>query len=730
MYGHGKSESDGGLPRLLSLPAGSPLDLHNHTTRGHDIRRCNCQGLQSLPAVQNVYPISNTESPPTHTFGVIPPPPCSSTQPSSSSASSVTDSNVHEAVDVDGNISPQGAADPDISTFVIYAPDPISQDPGPITPDDVEVIESCFEDGGLIVSLHRPLRAETWVEDHYDDGIFQIARTSGLGGPVATMLSPGLPALVIFGSILDDRVLDLAKTLAEVSGFAVMVRPVSEDPVSKFAQRDGLDDAPPMTPGSESEEDDEEEDEYRFDLEEEVGDEPGVQVSNPGAFGCPAPHLSGGRGDDSDQEDGPLPWKSKAHRAVVWLKSQTDEEHEYSLGVRTKTKFQVQSEYEDDGWETRPEVIGHVTLTVETPSKILPDRSYSSLGFIAHRESSVIDRDFIDCGFKYPDQTLDQSSKSVALGLNLGYANLHPTVIPGVSYTKTGTKTLELADTKPTPKCLIFHDPGERWNKDGKSYTSYDITTVPRKDPRTGIMHPLKARFAMGINLHRNEDNPKLPRISFITRNQLIFWISDPTLKSRVRGVLVLMTVSRYCEVAMSVLIDPNTKTFIPDIRTPEDLFIQEELDVHLQTDAETNQPIPATDKTTMALSLSMAPIDTQKSRKKSISELFADIRRKVATAKEPVLADLPLQEYISRGWDDTNKTWRPVLWTRLDQDFRATEIKKGSTTPVWKLDWKTQKPDNELNQKAAGIKTDPVRELAESEPGPEGAETVEDVVV
>lgn len=95
--------------------------------------------------------------------------------------------------------------------------------------------------------------------------------------------------------------------------------------------------------------------------------------------------------------------------------------------------------------------------------------------------------------------------------------NLHPTAGGGVTYTKTRAKTVELADNKvceqrhgyaffintfqPTPRCLIIPDPGEHWNKDGKSYISYDITAVPGEDPTTGIKHPLKADFAMGINI-------------------------------------------------------------------------------------------------------------------------------------------------------------------------------------------------------------------------------------
>lgn len=51
---------------------------------------------------------------------------------------------------------------------------------------------------------------------------------------------------------------------------------------------------------------------------------------------------------------------------------------------------------------TQPEVIGRVSLKVETRAKVLPDRSYTSLGFLAHRENSVIDRDL--CVNKAPSR--------------------------------------------------------------------------------------------------------------------------------------------------------------------------------------------------------------------------------------------------------------------------------------------------------------------------------------
>lgn len=55
---------------------------------------------------------------------------------------------------------------------------------------------------------------------------------------MATMLSTDIPALAIFGSAFDNRVLELAKTLSDLSMFPVMVRPVADDPLVKFIEEE------------------------------------------------------------------------------------------------------------------------------------------------------------------------------------------------------------------------------------------------------------------------------------------------------------------------------------------------------------------------------------------------------------------------------------------------------------------------------------------------------------
>ncbi|KAJ7443902.1 hypothetical protein B0H11DRAFT_452370 [Mycena galericulata] len=125
--------------------------------------------------------------------------------------------------------------EPQISTFIIFMPEsPITNDPTAIRPQDIYSLKNHAANGGNFCSTHRSVDAEYWVEQHHDSVLLKSMRSVGLGGPLATMVSPEMPALAIFGSILDDRVLELAQTLSDVSTFAVMVRPIEGNPVPRF----------------------------------------------------------------------------------------------------------------------------------------------------------------------------------------------------------------------------------------------------------------------------------------------------------------------------------------------------------------------------------------------------------------------------------------------------------------------------------------------------------------
>jgi hypothetical protein len=98
----------------------------------------------------------------------------------------------------------------------------------PLTSDDFIRLQRQWK-GGCILSVHDSGLADDWLNHHYEHEYFVQLRANGIGGPVASMLTIDTPALTIFGSI-SARVVEMAGKLAQLSGFPVMIRPVTEEP--------------------------------------------------------------------------------------------------------------------------------------------------------------------------------------------------------------------------------------------------------------------------------------------------------------------------------------------------------------------------------------------------------------------------------------------------------------------------------------------------------------------
>ncbi|KAJ7920012.1 hypothetical protein B0H13DRAFT_2319930 [Mycena leptocephala] len=75
--------------------------------------------------------------------------------------------------------------------------------------------------GGSLMSIHEPAEA-----------------VSGCGGPFAWMLSPEEPALAIFGSYNEPVVVNTAQSLADSSGFPVVIRPACDYPALTLLAHD------------------------------------------------------------------------------------------------------------------------------------------------------------------------------------------------------------------------------------------------------------------------------------------------------------------------------------------------------------------------------------------------------------------------------------------------------------------------------------------------------------
>jgi hypothetical protein len=84
----------------------------------------------------------------------------------------------------------------------------------------------------------------------------------------------------------------------------------------------------------------------------------------------------------------------------------------------------------------------------------------------------------------------------------------------------------------------------------------------------------------------------------------------------------------------------------------------------------------PTTDMTPLtphaANSLAIALFDESKDAvKRNMQELMDKVSALFdRKGRAPELIDLPLHEYVARGWDATNRQWRNTVWPTLDQAF------------------------------------------------------------
>ncbi|KAJ7263764.1 hypothetical protein C8J57DRAFT_1626017 [Mycena rebaudengoi] len=278
--------------------------------------------------------------------------------------------------------------------------------------EDVLLLENHIPSGGSATWIHTSIEAETWVEHNYDTALLKTIRSIGLGGPMATMLSTDIPALAIFGSALDNRVLELAKTLSDLSMFPVMVRPVADDPLVNFIEERGnmAPEASSQSTGgdySDTEEDmisDSESTDTESEDENDYRGESGVLRLRGGFLHR---HRNLNLVDDLDYiAPSGIARPDGSHRARVRLHLRLRENILYDVSICSKNAFKFQTEKAEHPHEltepiTRPQLLSCIDLKVEArPIEVLLDRSYSNLGFVVRRAESIAGQFETDVGDK------------------------------------------------------------------------------------------------------------------------------------------------------------------------------------------------------------------------------------------------------------------------------------------------------------------------------------------
>ncbi|KAJ7775946.1 hypothetical protein DFH07DRAFT_73020 [Mycena maculata] len=252
---------------------------------------------------------------------------------------------------------------------ILYPPklaERLSNDPSAVRCTDTVALNNQLPVGGLLFSVHSPDAALSWLEAHYEDPLLCALRERNFEGPIAISLSADECALAIFGSISDTLVPQMAKDLAQLSGFTVMVRSSADNPIPSFTSTSS-----PTT------------------LSETVRD----TVSTGRAV-----RLRGGAGDDDDEARTTPKWEGKYHNATVDLTLKMDDDVAYDVNVVSYIKFKTQSLTNSNPtiFQPRPEVISLVSLKVKLRrGETILDRSFSNLGFLVHRPSSIVSCDLI-----------------------------------------------------------------------------------------------------------------------------------------------------------------------------------------------------------------------------------------------------------------------------------------------------------------------------------------------
>ncbi|KAJ6453655.1 hypothetical protein C8R47DRAFT_244048 [Mycena vitilis] len=259
------------------------------------------------------------------------------------------------------------------------------------------IAESPVNNSDAPFSTHVPDAAVSWLEANYEHPQIEAIRVQRIGGPIATMISPYEPALVIFGSTIAQPVLfEVARCLSELSHFPVMIQPHSHNPVTKWKA-----------------EDDAEISSLSTNQDTESFDAP--QASDPG-FSSQVHYgevsrLRGGAGSDSESDselhvprDG-RPLHSMTYMLKLARSNLKSEARDINIMIESNTGFTVQAGYQN---KRRPQVISHTELKVQPRIGVHCDRSYSRVGFVIdeHPEHRIFKPTWIDEGFGPPGQTL------------------------------------------------------------------------------------------------------------------------------------------------------------------------------------------------------------------------------------------------------------------------------------------------------------------------------------
>ncbi|KAJ7016452.1 hypothetical protein C8F04DRAFT_1202221 [Mycena alexandri] len=565
------------------------------------------------------------------------------------------------------------------------------------SPEDIQRLKSEYADGGSATVVYRPEPAVLWLQMHHDHPLIEAIQSRNVGGPIAAMLAPDSPCLVIFGSIHDGWVLKAAKLLADESQFTVMVRPLRDNPLFTWEGTDTPSGAVPLDHDilqiEENNETDEGED---LDTESEgnsdsTDNDDSDTTGLSGAF-----HLRGGAVADYE------PWLGPVHDVDVRLDVYPTISSLYQVDLLTKIQFKTQAEYESkkrDGY--RPQIVVWIDHTATLVSwwndKIFLSAVSESLDpwSLYSRYNEIR----LECNKFIPPQqtkkTVDTEARanSTTFGLAAG-ASIpgHGTVAAKVNHTssKIDTKRWRIRTIRcVTPKCTIHYQPGRRSKIAETACESYEIAYEAAEDlNRKGSKYPLEVEFSVGIHVVDRDlindrtstvpEIPDLPETSFLIMNQINLWINSDHKAER-QGILVL------------------TVAHIPDIHTDDRVAILESQEVKLAKGSFIRAAVPT--DTQPALYQGKIRQRAEPKQPGRMKKFFNNVAvksflRRKTVPRNPTIETLFMHELISRGWDLRLNQWREQTLRPESSDVVVWQVAVEDRAPKTKGKEREQAPN------------------------------------
>ncbi|KAJ7231313.1 hypothetical protein C8J57DRAFT_1385202 [Mycena rebaudengoi] len=551
-----------------------------------------------------------------------------------------------------------------------------------LRPEDLHILENEFPHDGTISSVHSPDKAVPWVEAHYGDPILKSMRTAGIGGPIASMLSPDIPALAIFGSFLEKSVVRAAQLLADSSRFMVMLRPITDDPVAKWERgrvtiygdnHYHYDKELKGTTSRGEDSDDDQSDVGQQTVDSDDGSTAGMDEAHETYATNGVLRLRGGASDEDYS-----PWLGPVHNFsfTVILRSDTGGEHRVWLD--SEIRFKVQTEYTDSiKTDRRPQMVSwtRFSATSDTPA-VYADRSYNSSGFLVHGEyvfgiSNIPCADFTPPNYTTKATKTKTDQDTFALAVNAGMNTTGTT-----GYTKNKIEVVKANDRghwQVTPKCPVYDHTGARWDRDdmegapSEAFRSMIFSYQPILDEH-GHQYPMKVEFSMGITTMSGVNE----RTSFIAVNQTHLWIPNEQLLAKGYGVVF------------------NSSSHISDIRTDNRNMVHER--ATLEKIGPSLRTIPDITRKNLRSDASVSLADgllnqNDPQKKFGIFRKMTNTLSGIAHRKPIPDHQIPairLYEFISRGWDVSHAKWRLPIYPTLGRNFHPL---KDTSPTAWKLE-------------------------------------------